>query len=59
MRTALELSNYILFVYYLLSNLIYSILLVAAIYRNTWHRHRLATFGWSGSKLHPSLLRSP
>jgi cellulose synthase/poly-beta-1,6-N-acetylglucosamine synthase-like glycosyltransferase len=53
MRTALELSNYVLFVYYLLSNLIYSILLVAAIYRNTWHRHRLASLRLERVKTSP------
>ena len=43
MRLWLQISNNILFVYYLLSNLIYLVLLVTAIFRNTWHRHRLAS----------------
>jgi cellulose synthase/poly-beta-1,6-N-acetylglucosamine synthase-like glycosyltransferase len=43
MRTLLDLSNNILFVYYLASNLIYLALLITAISRNTWHRHRLAS----------------
>lgn len=53
MRTALQLSNYILFVYYLLSNLIYSILLVAAICRNTWHRRRLSSLRLERVKTSP------
>jgi cellulose synthase/poly-beta-1,6-N-acetylglucosamine synthase-like glycosyltransferase len=43
MRRCLELANNILFVYCLLSNLIYLLLLATAIFRNTWHRHRLAS----------------
>jgi cellulose synthase/poly-beta-1,6-N-acetylglucosamine synthase-like glycosyltransferase len=43
MRLWLQISNNILFVYYLFSNLIYLVLLVTAIFRNTWHRHRLAS----------------
>jgi cellulose synthase/poly-beta-1,6-N-acetylglucosamine synthase-like glycosyltransferase len=39
----LELSNEILFVYYLASNLIYLALLITAVWRNTWHRRRLAS----------------
>jgi cellulose synthase/poly-beta-1,6-N-acetylglucosamine synthase-like glycosyltransferase len=43
MRFWLDLSNHVLFVYYLLSNLIYLVLLITAIWRNTWHRRRLAS----------------
>lgn len=43
MRFWLDLSNYTLFVYYLASNLIYLVLLITAILRNTWHRRRLAS----------------
>lgn len=43
MRAWLNLSNYVLFFYYLTSNLIYLVLLLTAISRNTWHRHRLAS----------------
>jgi cellulose synthase/poly-beta-1,6-N-acetylglucosamine synthase-like glycosyltransferase len=43
MRFWLDLSNNVLFVYYLASNLIYLVLLITAISRNTWHRHRLAS----------------
>jgi cellulose synthase/poly-beta-1,6-N-acetylglucosamine synthase-like glycosyltransferase len=43
MRALLDLSNNVLFVYYLISNLIYLVLLITAICRNTWHRHRLAS----------------
>jgi len=43
MRRLRDLSNHTLFVYYLLSNLIYLLLLITAIFRNTWHRHRLAS----------------
>jgi len=39
----LQLSNVTLFVYYTLSNLIYLVLLVTAIFKNTLHRHRLAS----------------
>jgi cellulose synthase/poly-beta-1,6-N-acetylglucosamine synthase-like glycosyltransferase len=39
----LELSNNVLFVYYLASNLTYLVLLIAAISRNAWHRHRLVS----------------
>src|ERR1700730_9694175 len=37
----LAISNYILFIYYLLSNLIYLVLLIVAIFKNTTHRYRL------------------
>jgi cellulose synthase/poly-beta-1,6-N-acetylglucosamine synthase-like glycosyltransferase len=43
MRAWLDLSNDILFVYYLASNLIYLALLIAAIWRNSWHRRRLSS----------------
>ena len=43
MKTFLELSNNILFLYYFFSNLIYLILLVTAITRNTVHQHRLSS----------------
>ena len=43
MRWFLQLSNGTLFTYYLLSNLIYLLLLITAIFRNTWHRRRLAS----------------
>lgn len=41
MRPWLDLSNNVLFVYYLASNLIYLVLLITAFSRNTWHRRRL------------------
>ncbi len=43
MRHLLQWSNDTLFVYYLLSNLIYLLLLVAAVFKNSLHRHRLAS----------------
>lgn len=43
MRTLLNISNNTLFFYYLASNLIYLALLITAIARNVWHRHRLAS----------------
>ncbi len=43
MRLCLDLSNYTLFFYYLVSNLIYLVLLITAILRNTWHRRRLTS----------------
>ncbi len=43
MRVWLDLSNNVLFIYYLTSNLIYLVLLITAISRNTWHRHRLVS----------------
>ena len=43
MRYFLLLSNVTLFVYYLLSNLIYLLLLITAIFKNVLHRHRLAS----------------
>src|SRR5882724_13418577 len=53
MRIWLQFSNNLLFVYYLLSNLIYLILLVTAIFRNTWHRHRLASLRLERVKISP------
>lgn len=52
-RRLLELSNNFLFVYYLLSNLIYLLLLITAIFRNTWHRHRLASLRLERLKVSP------
>ena len=43
MGALLNLSNDTLFVYYLASNLIYLALLITAVWRNTWHRRRLAS----------------
>jgi cellulose synthase/poly-beta-1,6-N-acetylglucosamine synthase-like glycosyltransferase len=53
MRHWLDLSNHVLFVYYLLSNLIYLVLLITAIFRNTWHRHRLASLRLERLKISP------
>ncbi len=53
MRSLLEISNQSLFVYYLVSNLIYLLLLITAIYRNTWHRHRLASLRLEQVKMSP------
>jgi cellulose synthase/poly-beta-1,6-N-acetylglucosamine synthase-like glycosyltransferase len=53
MRACLDLSNNILFVYYLTSNLIYLVLLITAISRNTWHRHRLASLRLERVKMSP------
>jgi cellulose synthase/poly-beta-1,6-N-acetylglucosamine synthase-like glycosyltransferase len=43
MRRILDLANNTLFVYYLLSNVIYLVLLVTALTKNTLHRYRLAS----------------
>lgn len=43
MRTFLLVSNNLLFVYYLSSNLIYMGLLITATFKNVMHRHRLAS----------------
>jgi len=43
MLRLLQASNYTLFIYYLFSNLIYLVLLITAIFRNTLHRYRLAS----------------
>jgi len=53
MRRLLELSNHTLFVYYLLCNGIYLVLLTTAIFRNTWHRHRLASLRLERLKISP------
>jgi cellulose synthase/poly-beta-1,6-N-acetylglucosamine synthase-like glycosyltransferase len=53
MRALLNLSNNVLFVYYLISNLIYLLLLITAIARNTWHRHRLASLRLERLKISP------
>lgn len=49
----LSISNNTLFVYYLISNLIYLVLLVTAIFRNTLHRHRLASLRLERLKASP------
>lgn len=43
MKLLLQILNFNLFVYYLLSNLIYLVLLVTAITRNAVHQHRLGS----------------
>jgi cellulose synthase/poly-beta-1,6-N-acetylglucosamine synthase-like glycosyltransferase len=53
MRRLLELSNNSLFFYYLLSNLIYLVLLITAIFKNTLHRHRLASLRLEQLKISP------
>ncbi len=53
MRILLALSNDILFVYYLASNLIYVVLLATAITRNTAHRHRLGSLRLEHLKTSP------
>jgi cellulose synthase/poly-beta-1,6-N-acetylglucosamine synthase-like glycosyltransferase len=53
MRRLLDLSNDTLFVYYLSSNLIYLLLLITAIFRNAWHRHRLASLRLEPLKISP------
>lgn len=53
MRSLLELSNRALFAYYLVSNLIYLLLLIIAIIRNTWHRRRLASLRLERLKTSP------
>jgi cellulose synthase/poly-beta-1,6-N-acetylglucosamine synthase-like glycosyltransferase len=52
-KILLDLSNNVLFFYYLLSNLIYLILLVTAIVRNTVHQHRLASLRLEHVKTSP------
>ena len=49
----LQISNGTLFVYYVLSNIIYLVLLVTAIFKNTLHRHRLASLGLERLKASP------
>ncbi len=53
MRALLQISNDTLFVYYLLSNLIYLVLLITAITRNTVHQHRLASLRLEHLKTSP------
>src|SRR5947208_12481326 len=53
MMRFLQISNGILFVYYLLSNLIYFLLLGTAIFNNTWHRYRLASLRLERLKASP------
>jgi cellulose synthase/poly-beta-1,6-N-acetylglucosamine synthase-like glycosyltransferase len=53
MLTFLQISNDTLFVYYLCSNLIYLVLLVTAIFKNTLHRHRLASLRLERLKISP------
>jgi cellulose synthase/poly-beta-1,6-N-acetylglucosamine synthase-like glycosyltransferase len=49
----LAISNATLFFYYLMSNLIYLILLVTAIFKNTLHRYRLASLRLERLKVSP------
>ena len=49
----LAISNHTLFVYYLFSNLIYLVLLITAIFKNTLHRHRLASLRLERLKASP------
>jgi cellulose synthase/poly-beta-1,6-N-acetylglucosamine synthase-like glycosyltransferase len=53
MRSLLEISNHTLFVYYLISNLIYLLLLITAIFRNNRHQHRLASLRLERLKTSP------
>jgi cellulose synthase/poly-beta-1,6-N-acetylglucosamine synthase-like glycosyltransferase len=53
MHTWLDRSNDVLFIYYLTSNLIYLALLITAISRNTWHRHRLGSLRLERFKVSP------
>ncbi len=53
MRRWLDISNNTLFFYYLTSNLSYLLLLITAIFRNTWHRHRLASLRLERLKISP------
>jgi cellulose synthase/poly-beta-1,6-N-acetylglucosamine synthase-like glycosyltransferase len=53
MLRVLTISNYALFVYYLISNLIYLVLLMTAIFRNVLHRHRLASLRLERLKASP------
>jgi cellulose synthase/poly-beta-1,6-N-acetylglucosamine synthase-like glycosyltransferase len=49
----LQISNSTLFVYYLFSNVIYLLLLVTAIFKNTLHRYRLASLRLERLKISP------
>jgi cellulose synthase/poly-beta-1,6-N-acetylglucosamine synthase-like glycosyltransferase len=53
MRHFLALSNNALFLYYLLSNVIYLVLLLTAVFKNTAHRHRLASLRLDQMKSSP------
>jgi cellulose synthase/poly-beta-1,6-N-acetylglucosamine synthase-like glycosyltransferase len=53
MLTFLEISNHTLFVYYLLSNVVYLALLITAIAKNTAHRARLASLRLESLKVSP------
>jgi len=53
MRPILDLANHTFFVYYLLSNVIYLVLLVTALTKNTLHRYRLASLRLEGLKSSP------
>jgi len=53
MRPILDLANHTFFVYYLLSNVIYLVLLVTALAKNTLHRYRLASLRLEGLKSSP------
>jgi cellulose synthase/poly-beta-1,6-N-acetylglucosamine synthase-like glycosyltransferase len=53
MRHWLDISNNTLFFYYLISNASYLLLLITAIFRNTWHRHRLASLRLERIKISP------
>src|SRR5713101_7149723 len=53
MRRWLDISNNTLFFYYLVSNVSYLLLLITAIFRNTWHRHRLASLRLERLKISP------
>lgn len=53
MLRLLQISNYTLFAYYLCSNLIYLALLMTAIFKNTLHRHRLASLRLERLKMSP------
>ena len=49
----LQLSNEGLFVYYVLSNIIYLALLITAIFKNRLHQHRLASLRLERLKASP------
>lgn len=49
----LQISNGTLFIYYVLSNVIYLFLLITAIFKNTVHRHRLASLRLERLKTSP------
>jgi cellulose synthase/poly-beta-1,6-N-acetylglucosamine synthase-like glycosyltransferase len=53
MHAFLNISNGTLFVYYLLSNICYLVLLITAIVKNTEHQERLASLGLERIKASP------